>query len=123
MAGTAADLIVLLHFTFILFVVFGGFAVLKWRWTALLHIPCAAWGVLVESFGWICPLTPLEIYLRDVANEPLYSGDFIDRYILPIIYPEGLTREIQVAFAVAIVLINACLYGWTFWIRTKIVES
>ena len=119
MAGIAADLIVLLHFAFILFVVFGGFIVLRWKWIALLHIPSAAWGVLVESFGWICPLTPLELHFREAAEESLYSGDFVDRYITPIIYPEGLTREMQVALAVAIVVINLCAYSWVFWIRSR----
>lgn len=112
MAGIAADLIVLLHFAFILFVVLGGFAALKWRWVALLHIPCAAWGALVELCGWGCPLTPLELHFREAAGESLYTGGFVQRYIMPIIYPDGFTPEMQIGLGVAVLLVNLCLYAW-----------
>ena len=94
----AADLIVLFHFTFILFVIAGGFLVLRWRWVIWLHIPCAVWAVLIEFYGWICPLTPWENSLRISAGSSGYNGSFIEHYILPIIYPSGLTRKLQYIF-------------------------
>ena len=107
----AADLIVLLHFLFILFVVLGGVLVLKRRWIAWLHIPCAIWGVLIEFFGWICPLTPLENKLRIEATSSGYSGGFIDHYIMPIVYPSGLTRGMQLVLGVSVIAFNIFVYG------------
>lgn len=106
----AADFIVLFHFTFILFVIIGGFLVLKWRWIIWFHIPCVVWGVLIEFYGWICPLTPWENYLRISAGGSGYSGGFIEHYILPIIYPSVLTRELQVIFGIAVLIINLIVY-------------
>ena len=83
----AADLIVLLHLLFILFAAAGGLLVLRWPRLAWLHLPCAAWGVLIEATGGICPLTPLEQQLRLAGGDPGYSGSFIERYLLPLIYP------------------------------------
>jgi len=114
MSGTAAiiaaDLLVAAHLAFILFVVFGGLAVLRWRRLAWVHLPAAIWGAVVELAGWICPLTPLEIRLRIAGGEAAYSGDFVERYLLPIIYPSALTREVQVALGVAVVLLNVLVY-------------
>jgi hypothetical protein len=106
-----ADLIVLFHFAFILFVISGGFLVLRWRWIIWLHIPCAVWGVLIEFYGWICPLTPWENSLRIAAGSTGYSNVFIAHYILPIIYPSGLTRELQIIFGSSVILINLCAYA------------
>lgn len=106
-----ADLLVVLHLLFILFVVFGGLLVLRWRWVAWLHLPCAAWGALVEFTGWICPLTPLENRLRLEAGQAGYSGGFIDHYVIPLVYPPGLTPAWQVALGVAVLVINGALYG------------
>jgi len=106
-----ADIVVLVHFSFILFVVLGGFLVLKWKWIAWLHIPCALWGILIEFFGWICPLTPLENRLRSLAFRSGYAEGFIDHYIMPIVYPQGLTRGIQLALGIGVVTINLCIYG------------
>src|SRR5262245_14974266 len=109
----AADFIVLFHLLFILFVMFGGIFALKWPKVALLHIPAAVWGSLIEFFGWICPLTPLENTLR--SDGQAYSGGFIDNYIMPIIYPPGLTRELQWILGGGILLMNVTVYGiWTF---------
>ena len=108
----AADFIVILHFVFILFVVFGGLLVLRFTWLSLFHLPAAAWGVLIEFKGWICPLTPLENSLRLAAGETGYSSGFIQHYLVPVIYPEGLTPVLQFAIGVFVIGINLIFYGW-----------
>jgi hypothetical protein len=106
-----ADLVVLLHLLFILFVALGGLLALRWRWMPWLHVPAAAWGGFVELTGRICPLTPLENRLRRAAGTAGYEGDFIEHYLLPLIYPAGLTREIQLALAALVVVVNALIYA------------
>jgi Protein of Unknown function (DUF2784) len=111
-----ADLIVFFHFGFILFVIFGGFLVIKWHKLIWLHFPAAVWGVIVEFFGWFCPLTKYENSLRS-AHGGGYASGFIEHYIIPIIYPSGLTREIQIALGLIVILINLWVYrklmlGW-----------
>lgn len=106
-----ADATLVLHLAFILFVVLGGFLVLRWRRLVWLHVPCAAWGFLIEFAGWICPLTPLENSLRRASGAAGYSGGFIEHYILPIIYPGGLTRSIQIVLGIFVILINVVAYG------------
>jgi hypothetical protein len=112
MYAVLADLVLVAHVAFVLFVVSGGMLALKWRRAAWVHVPAAAWGVAIEVAGWICPLTPLEHRLRELAGEAPCRGDFIARYLLPVIYPEGLTREIQIALGLAALLVNAGIYGW-----------
>ena len=107
-----ADLVVLIHFGFICFVVLGGFMALKWKWIIFLHIPCALLGILIEFYGWICPLTPLEQHFQKLGEEAGYSGGFIDHYIMSIIYPAGLTREMQLILGTLVVLINVVAYAW-----------
>lgn len=109
--GLAADLVVLAHFGFILFVALGGFLALRWRKIAWVHFPCVSWGVLIEWFGWLCPLTPLEYRLRKLAGEAGYTGGFIDHYIVPLVYPAGLTRKVQIGLGVLVLLINLLVYG------------
>jgi len=111
MYGLLADAVLIIHLGFVLFVLLGGLLILKWRWIAWAHIPAAAWGVAIEFGGWTCPLTPLENHLRERAGEAAYSGDFIARYLLPVIYPEGLTREAQIALGLAALLFNAAIYA------------
>ncbi len=106
-----ADLIVLLHLAFVLFVVLGGLLVLARPWLAWLHLPAAVWGGWIETSGWICPLTPVENRLRHAAGEAGYSGGFIEHYILPMLYPSGLTREAQHVLAAVVVLVNLAAYG------------
>lgn len=117
-AALTANIIVLLHFAFILFVSVGGLLVLRWPWLAWLHLPCVAWGVLIEVSGGICPLTPLELRYRHAAGDPGYSGDFIDRYLLPVIYPSGLTRSLQIGLGLALLLFNLIVYV-TVWRRQR----
>ena len=107
----AADLLVLLHLLFIIFVVAGGFTVFKWQWMAFIHIPAASWGALIEFKGWICPLTPWENSLRRLAGEDGYSEGFIEHYILQIVYPPGLTKDIQIGLGIAVIVINLLVYG------------
>ena len=106
-----ADLMVVLHGLFILSVVFGGFLVLKWRKLIWAHLPVVIWGALVEFAGWICPLTPWENHFRMKAGEAVYEGDFIGEYILPLIYPEELTRGIQIVLGSLVVIINVVVYA------------
>ena len=105
-----ADLVVTLHLGFILFALFGGFLVLKWRWLIWLHLPVVIWGSLVELVGWYCPLTPLEQSLRKAAGDVGYSGGFIEHYIVPVIYPVGLTRELQILFGGIVIGVNVVAY-------------
>lgn len=105
-----ADLTVLVHLAFLLFVAVGGLAVLKWPRLAWVHLPAAAWGVLIEFAGWICPLTPLENQLRRAAGEAGYRGGFIEHYITAVLYPEGLTRTSQIALGALALAVNAAVY-------------
>lgn len=105
------ELVVLIHFGFIVWVVAGGFLMIRWWWLVLLHAPAVVWAVLLQWYGWVCPLTPLEKTLRSERGLPVYDAGFIENYILSIIYPEGLTREIQLAMAVGLVVINVLAYG------------
>jgi hypothetical protein len=107
-----ADLLVLVHFAFIVFVVAGGLLVWRWRRTAWLHVPAAVWGALIELRGWICPLTPLENHFRRLAGRAGYAGGFIEHYVFPIVYPSGLTPRVQVALGLAVVALNVAMYGW-----------
>ena len=107
-----ADGVVAVHFLFVAFVVGGGLLVLRWPRLVLLHIPAACWGALIELGGWSCPLTPLENGLRQAAGEAGYQQSFIEYYLLPIIYPAGLTRGLQLAMAAAVIVINLLIYGW-----------
>ena len=110
-AGLSADAVVLLHLVFILFVALGGLLVLRWPRVAWAHLPAVVWGALIEFTGWICPLTPLENQLRAAAGDPAYTGGFIDRYIVPIVYPAQLTRGTQLALGTAVIVVNLAIYG------------
>lgn len=107
----AADAVVLLHFAFVLFVALGGLLVIWRTWIAWLHLPCAIWGALIEFAGWICPLTPLEIRFRQLAGQTGYEDGFIAHYLLPLIYPAGLTRTVQLVLGGTVVIINLVLYA------------
>jgi len=106
-----ADAIVVIHFLFIAFVIFGGLLVIRWPKVAFMHLPAAIWGVVVEIFSWICPLTPLENHFRDLAGESLYGGDFVAQYLIPVIYPVNLTTSIQKILGVLVIVINVIFYA------------
>ena len=106
-----ANGVVVLHLTFVAFVIFGGF--LAWRWPKVLfaHLPAFAWGLWVELSGQICPLTALENHLRRLAGEAGYRGGFISHYLLRVLYPPGLTRPDQWGLAVLLIALNVLAYG------------
>lgn len=107
-----ADLVVLVHLAFVIFAVGGASLVLRWRWVAWVHVPAVVWAALIEFAGWICPLTPLENRLRILNGGAGYSGGFIDHYVLPILYPSGLTRGAQVFLGAFVLLLNIGIYAW-----------
>ena len=106
-----ADLVLVIHLTFVLFVIFGGLLALRWPRVAWVHVPVALYGATIEFVGFICPLTPLEIALRRRGGEAGYEGGFIEHYITAALYPTGLTREIQLALGVGVLLLNAIVYA------------
>jgi len=105
-----ADLVVFLHAAFVLFVLLGGMAVLRWRRLAWLHLPAALWGAMIELGGWICPLTYLENHLRRMGGGTGYGVTFIERYLEPLLYPLGLTRHTQLVFGLSALLLNLAIY-------------
>lgn len=105
-----ADAVLVLHLGFILFVVLGGFLVLRRPRLAWLHVPVFLWGAAIEFGGWICPLTPLEKWLRELGGEGAYAGGFVEHYVTALIYPEGLTRNIQLLIGAGVLTINAAVY-------------
>ena len=107
-----ANLILIVHLAFVVFVLCGGLLVLRWRWIAWLHLPAAAWGAVVEFSGWVCPLTPIENWLREQGGESSYSSDFLTQYLLPVLYPGDLTRGIQLLLGIVVIAVNAVIYCW-----------
>ena len=105
-----ADLVLLLHLAFVLFVVLGGLLVLRWPRLARLHVPIALYGATIEFLGFTCPLTPLENRYRRLGGESGYAGGFVEHYVTSLIYPDGLTRGIQVALGIAVLVLNAVVY-------------
>ncbi|MEJ7670960.1 MAG: DUF2784 domain-containing protein [Casimicrobiaceae bacterium] len=117
-----ADALVALHFVFIVFVLFGGLLALwRWKWT-IVHVPAALWGAYSEFTSTICPLTPWENVLRQRAGEGGYSGGFIEHYLLPLIYPVGLTPHVQFGFGVIVVVFNVIVYA-AVWRRWRALKS
>ncbi len=115
-----ADLVLFLHATFILFVVLGGLLVLWHRRLIWLHIPAAAWGILIEFQGWICPLTYLENDLRDAAGRGVYAVGFIEHYLVPLVYPSALSHETQVMLGLVVLIVNVVIYTLVWRkLRTK----
>ncbi len=116
-----ADLVVLVHFCFVLFVILGGMLVLRWKRVAWVHLPAATWGAIVEFMGWICPLTPLEIWLRVMAGQSGYQTGFIAHYLLPVLYPQNLTRDTQIWLGVLVLCLNLAIYGWLVrrWMKAE----
>jgi hypothetical protein len=110
----AADLVALIHFAFVLFVVLGGLLALRWRRVIWVHLPAAVWGALIELTGGVCPLTPLENWLRHKAGGLGFSGGFIEHYLIPVLYPAGLTRPTQIGLGLAVIVVNVALYLWIF---------
>ena len=110
-AGVLADVLVVLHFAFIVFVVLGGLLVWRWHRVAWLHVPAALWGAVIEFVSGVCPLTPLENQWRVQAGESGYPHSFIEQYLAPLIYPAGLTPSVQIYLGAGVLLINMVIYG------------
>ncbi len=106
-----ADLTLLLHLAFILFAVLGGLLVLRWRRLIWVHLTAVIWAALIEFAGWVCPLTPLENHFRRLAGQRGYEGGFIEHYLVRIIYPAGLTREMQIALGLFVLAVNLGIYA------------
>lgn len=115
----AAEVVVLVHIGFVLFVVLGGLLVWRWPRVAWLHIPAASWGALLEFMGWMCPLTPLENYFRRRAGDAGYEGAFVEHYIVPLIYPSALTPNLQIVLGVFVVVLNFAVYLGYFILRKR----
>jgi Protein of Unknown function (DUF2784) len=105
-----ADVTVLVHLAFVLFVVLGGLLAARWPSVAWVHLPAAAWGAWVELAGWVCPLTPLENWLRTQGGGTAYASSFVEHYLMPLLYPAVLTRETQYTLGVLVLLVNAVIY-------------
>ena len=114
----AADVVLVAHLAFVLFVVLGGLLVLRWPRLAWVHVPVALYGAVIEFIGFICPLTPLEVWLRRRGGEGGYTGGFIEHYVTAALYPQGLTRPVQLALGGAVLLLNAAIYT-VIWRRHK----
>jgi len=112
-----ANLTLLIHFAFVVFAVAGALLVLRWRRFLWIHIAAVVWAAGIEFLGWICPLTPLENWLRQRSGETEYQSDFIAHYLLPVLYPVGLTRNLQIILGFCVILVNVMIYGWI--LRTR----
>jgi hypothetical protein len=114
----AADALVVVHLAFVAFVVLGGVLVLRWPRLAWVHVPAAIWGAWIEFAGWICPLTPLENRLREEAGQQGYATSFVEHYLLPVLYPAALTRELQWLLGGTVIAVNVVVY-FVVWRRSK----
>ena len=114
-----ADIVLVVHFLFVVFVAAGGFLVLRWHRLAWAHLPAVAWGVAIEFRNGVCPLTPLEKFFRARAGQLSYEHGFIENYLLPIVYPAGMTRQVQLALGFIALGVNLAIYGWILWSRRK----
>lgn len=109
--GALADAVLVFHLAFIVFVMAGALLVLRWPWVAWLHVPSFLWGAVMELAGWICPLTPLELRLRELAGSAGYEVRFLEHYLLRLIYPGSLTRGMQIAIGAGVLVVNGLLYA------------
>ncbi len=119
MAALLADLVVVLHLGFILLAIGGGLLALRWSRAPWFHIPMLAWAALIEFMGWVCPLTPLENWLRAQGGRAVYERGFIEHYVVPIVYPPGLTVEVQWVLAVLLLAVNTAVYSWALRRRRR----
>ncbi len=109
---TLADFVLIVHFAFVVFAVFGAFLVVRWHWLVWIHVPLALWAVVVEFTGWFCPLTPLEYWLRTKSGMTVQDIGFVEQYLLPLLYPTALTRRLQVVLGAIVLGMNGLIYSW-----------
>lgn len=119
MSALVANLVVLVHLGFVAFVVLGGLLALKWPRAMWFHLPALGWGAWVEFTGTVCPLTPLEQWLRERAGEAAYSGGFIEHYILPLLYPEEWSRSLGLVLGTGVIVLNIVVYVWVWRHRRR----
>ena len=119
---TLADFVLIVHFAFVVFAIFGAFLVVRWRWLVWIHVPLALWAAVVELTGWPCPLTPLEHWLRNKSGMAVQDIGFVEGYLLPLIYPTALTRGLQIVLGAIVLGMNGLIYWWAlrrhFRVRT-----
>jgi hypothetical protein len=115
--AVAAGMVVIFHLAFVVFAAAGALLMLKWRRAWWVHLPAVAWAAWIEFSGGICPLTPFENDLRALAGLEFYSGDFVARYLFPVLYPGGLTRGAQMMIGMGVLILNATLYAVVFYRR------
>ena len=113
--GILADIVVLIHLFFVIFAVLGAVLIIWRRWILWLHLPTVFWAIWIELTGGVCPLTPLENWLRRQTGQGVYQGDFVEHYLLPLLYPVGLTRNTQILLGLLVFFVNAALYGYIFF--------
>ncbi len=109
-----ANFVAMTHFGVVMFIILGGLLVLRWPGLIWVHLPLAIWGVVIELFDWSCPLTPLENYLRKLGGSEGYSGGFVDHYIFPLLYPDGMSRKMQYVVGAIVLVINFAIYTRLF---------
>ena len=109
-----ADFVVITHLTFVTFVLGGALLIHRWRRIVWIHVPAALWGALIEFSGWVCPLTPLENWLREKAGETGYSSGFLEHYVIPVLYPAALTQRLQIFLGLVVLCVNLGIYAWVF---------
>lgn len=114
-----ADIVVIIHLAFALFSVFGALLLIRWRKMIWLHLPAAVWAAWIEFSGKICPLTPLENWLRLQGGDIGYSGDFVRHYLLPLLYPSRLTREVQIILGTLVLGLNVAIYAYVLFLRSR----
>lgn len=114
----AADLVLVVHLAFVVFVLAGGLLCFRWPGARWVHWPAAVWGIWIEWSGGICPLTPLENLLRRLGGQTGYGGGFIEHYVIPVLYPPGLTRGTQAVLGAGVILVNLVIYG-VWWRRMR----
>jgi hypothetical protein len=112
-----ADLVLILHAAFVAFVMLGALLAVRWPRLAWVHVPVALWGAGIEFLGGICPLTPLENHWRRLAGEMGYPGGFVEHYVVAVLYPDGLTRRLQIGLGVLVLAVNVAIYAWALWRR------
>ena len=117
-SSALADLVMLIHAAFVVFVALGALLAFRWPRVAWVQVPCALYGAAIELVGWVCPLTPLERRLRTAAGAEGYGGGFIEHYVGGLLYPANWTR-IHVFLGVAVLVVNGAVYGWLLWRRAR----
>jgi hypothetical protein len=122
-ARVLATVVVLAHMAFVAFVVAGGVLALRWPRVAWVHLPAALWGAMITLLGWICPLTPLENWLRVLSGGTPYDAGFLEHYLLPILYPVAMTRGLQIATGVFVVTLNVLVYWRVFRRSTRLAGT